>query len=51
MKKLYAKVGTKIYIPTPWGEIQIGTKYKSLVIWHKRKCHIIKSPKGFPNNR
>lgn len=40
MKKV-AKVGTKIIIWTPWGEIQIGTKMKTVVLWHQNRKYKI----------
>lgn len=39
------RIGTKFYISTPWGEIQIGTRYHTISVWHKGKCYRIKKAK------
>lgn len=46
--KRVTRHGTKIYILFPWGEIQIGTKYRSLTVWFNGKPYRIKRPKVAP---
>lgn len=39
MRKPWAKVRNKLYIFTPWGEIQIGLKWHNVAIWHNGKLY------------
>jgi len=39
------RYGTKIYFKIPYGEIQIGTKYKSCTVWFMGNLYFIKKPK------
>lgn len=50
MNKQYLKgnvvhFGTKWFIRIPYGEIMIGTKYKSIVVWFRGKKFRIKKPR------
>lgn len=33
------RLGSKIYIRTPWGEVQLGKKTMSLVVWHRGRLY------------
>lgn len=43
MKK-FVKCGTKYFIWIPYGEIIIGTKYKSCTVWFRNSKYRIKKP-------
>jgi hypothetical protein len=42
--KLYVRGNTKLYVRIPFGEIQIGTRHRSLTVWFRRRCYRIVRP-------